>query len=129
MAEVRGANGAVNYQIQTSQPEVIQRHDISDEELDMLCQSRSDMALEILLVALGSAVGTLPVAIPTLYSAFAVKGPINLTAGSLLQILIFFGSLTCLAATGVVYARRAKSSVSLRDSIRRRTSGNDGDLA
>jgi len=129
MAEVPVANGANNYQIQTSQPDIILRHDISDEELDMLCQSRSDMALELLLVSFGSALGTLPVAVPTLFKAFTTGGAVSITAGPLLQSLIFIASMTCLTATAIVYARRANSSKSLRDSIRKRTSRNEGSRA
>lgn len=122
MAEIPKHSTTGEYHIATSQPDVILRHDISDEELDMLCQSRSDLAFELILVSAGTALGALPSALPTLYRGVVLGGKFVETGSDLIQLLIFCCSVSVGASIWVVHNRRAGSSKNLRESIRQRTS-------
>lgn len=111
--------------IVTSHPDKIQRHNISDEELDMLCEAKTHFALEILLISLGGIIGTLPAVIPAIqkYNS-SVTNSIELP--DLIQVILFFVCLCVCLSTGVIYYRKSKGSRSLRDRIRDRTKQNDG---
>jgi len=109
-----------NPPIVTTQPERILRHTISDEELDMLCDSRTDLVLEILLVSVGATLGTVPAALPAMYSYFSAQAP-NLTLGDFIQVIIFWAGMVLAVGIGIVYTKKSRRSVSLRDQIRERT--------
>ena len=105
----------------TSRPNHILRHDISDEELEMLCESKSDFATEFIWVGLGGMFGSLPTTFVSLkgYSASTLALP----ASDLIQILIFFLSLGIVIVAAVVSINRGRRSTDLRTAIRDRSSG------
>ena len=112
----------------TTQPERILRHSISDEELDMLCDSRTDLVLEILLISVGAALGTLPAAIPAMGSYFSATpdSPAVIGLTDFIQILIFSVGVALTVAVGIIFKKKSKRSVSLRDQIRSRTKKQSG---
>lgn len=105
----------------TSRPNHILRHDISDEELEMLCESKSDFVTEFIWVGLGGMLGSLPTTFVSLmgYSASTTALP----ATDLIQILIFFLSLGIVIVAAVVAINRGRRSKDLRTAIRDRSSG------
>ncbi|KIC22324.1 hypothetical protein GC1_17925 [Leisingera sp. ANG1] len=90
----------------------------------MLCETRTDMVLEILLIAVGAVIGTIPAAIATIYKYFTAtpEAVHKLQFGDFLQVLIFASGLSVSICVGLVYRRRAKRSQSLQEQIRSRTS-------
>lgn len=117
--------------ILTSRPDHIRRHDISDEELDMLCESRSDHVWEILLLALGGGISTTPVAIGTMFryfrAAFAESDALQNTARippitftDVVQLILFWACVSVAVSLGIVNWARRKRSTDLRDVIRAR---------
>ena len=105
----------------TSRPNHILRHDISDEELEMLCESKSDFVTEFIWVGLGGMLGSLPTTFVSLmgYSASTTALP----ATDLIQILIFFLSLGIVIVAAVVAINRGRRSKDLRTAIRDRSNG------
>ena len=105
----------------TSRPNHILRHDISDEELEMLCESKSDFVTEFIWVGLGGMLGSVPTTFVSLmgYSASTTALP----ATDLIQILIFFLSLGIVIVAAVVSINRGRRSKDLRTAIRDRSSG------
>lgn len=105
----------------TSRPNHILRHDISDEELEMLCESKSDFVTEFIWVGLGGMLGSLPTTFVSLmgYSASTLALP----ASDLIQILIFFLSLGIVIVAAVVSINRGRRSKDLRTAIRDRSNG------
>ena len=71
--------------IRTTMPDELLRHDISDEELEALAETRRDHLWEGMWVSLGSAIGFLPTTIISIYSAYVAdeKTPIALTSTSM----------------------------------------------
>lgn len=117
------ADDGIHPTIITTQPDHILRHSISDEELDMLCDAKSDMVLEILLIAAGSAVGTLAATGAAIMKYFSASSdvPHNLGPVDFLQIIIFFGSLLVALSVGLIFKKKRGSSSTLRDQIRQRS--------
>lgn len=110
-----------NIVVRTSVPDSLLRHDISDEHLGMLQNAQSDLAFNLFLTALGTAIGSATSALRDLTNAYLISHPIPLDGIGLIGVVIFFGSLI---AAGVSFslARQNKSSVDeLVDSIRQRT--------
>jgi hypothetical protein len=107
----------------TTQPDHILRHSISDEELDMLCDSRTDMVLELLLISVGAILGTLPAAVHAIISYFgaAQDAPAELGLTDFIQIILFCSGVFVAVCIGIIFNKKSKRSVSLRDQIRNRT--------
>lgn len=119
-------NGGIPPRIVTTQPDQILRHSISDEELDMLCDSRTDMVLELLLISVGAIIGTLPAAVPAMASYFLAtpdSSP-NLDLTDFIQIILFCSGLLVAICIGIIFNKKSNRSVSLRDQIGNRTNGN-----
>lgn len=73
--------------IRRTAPDELLRHDISDEELDMLCDSRRDNLSEGMWACIGGALGGVPSAIPALVHYWNSTTPMPLS--DLLQIIVF----------------------------------------
>lgn len=119
------ASNAGNPAIITTQPAHILRHSISDEELDMLCDSKSDLSLEFLLVGVGGAVGTLPTALATISNHFLDKGS-EITTVDFISLTVFISSCLLAGSMFFVHNRKSTKSLTLRDQIRARTDGDSG---
>lgn len=109
----------------TTQPKQILRHSISDEELDMLCETRTDMSFEILLIAIGALLGTLPKALPIMYSYFlpSETEPFSATFSDIIQLILFWAMLAVFGCMLIIFNQKSRSSKSLRDQIKDRTKG------
>lgn len=117
-------------EIVTSRPEHILRHDISDEELDLLCESRSDFVLEALLLAVGGFIGTVPTAISVMVIYFmglnaapseASMGAVDsFSTTDIAQVILFWACLSVALVVGMIFKSRRERSLDLRASIRAR---------
>lgn len=109
--------------IVTTQPDLILRHSISDEELDMLCESKSELVIEMLLIAIGGAVAVSPSVVANIFSYLTTledKSQI-LTLLDFIQIIIFFSCVFVGICLGVVFRRKSRRGLSLREQIRARS--------
>lgn len=105
--------------IVTTQPDHILRHSISDEELDMLCETRTHGAFELFLLACGAVIGSAPSAVAGILQYFSGTGELRFQ--DFVHILIFIGGF--FFALGMNHVRKGRnlSSLDLRDKIRSRT--------
>lgn len=81
----------------TSLPDQLKRHDISDEELDMLAQWRPDKSWEILLAAFGVFLGSATPAIASFVRAYVYTPAQPLSLEGLIHVVFFVGSLIAMA--------------------------------
>lgn len=107
----------------TTQPERILRHSISDEELDMLTEARSDLVLQIFLIAVGASIGALPPAISAMVAYYNNSGAegASLSFVDFVTIIVFWACIFSACAVGVILKKRTARSKTLREQIRRRT--------
>jgi hypothetical protein len=108
-------------QLATSYPSQIVRHNISDEELDMLCEQRRDHVREYLWVALGAMAGAFPAALGGLVRYFFGEDAGQLPIDALAQVIIFFVGGVVAAVTWHIQADRGNAGAELKDAIRART--------
>lgn len=108
--------------IVTTQPKMILRHSISDEELDMLTEARSDFVLEIFLLVIGAFIGALPPATSAMKTYFlrANDDAPELSFVDFVSVVIFWACFVAAVAVGIVLKKRTDRSKSLRDQIRQR---------
>lgn len=93
--------------IRTTLPDVLFRHNISDEQLTMLSEYKRDHLLEAKWAAAGGFFGSASPAISAIWDAYIAEPAIMMPAGDFVQVLIFFGALI---AFGILqYAGRNKS--------------------
>ena len=113
--------GGYEIKISTTVPDKIVRHNISDEELDVLCDSSRDELWELRWAALGALLSALPAAMEGLYryvtSPEGQMGPLTL-----FQVLIAFVSAAVWLVLTFIVPRKAARSSGKRDEIRARTS-------
>jgi hypothetical protein len=105
--------------IRTTAPDELLRHDISDEELDMLCEARKDNLTEGLWAAIGACLGGLPSAIPALVNYRTATQPMSLA--DLLQIVIFCIAGALAFVLWRICRARGKRATALQTDIRNRT--------
>jgi len=106
--------------VQTSEPDFIQRHNISDEELEMLCEGKKDLVLEFLWIAIGIFIGSLPSAVVAMANYWKAEQAIKMPLDDLIQIILFWVSLVATGILVVVSTKRSKRSIALQVSIRER---------
>jgi hypothetical protein len=106
--------------IKTTQPDILLRHSISDEELTMLQKSKSDKAWEMTLAALGAAAGSAPQVARDLYAAFWAKSS-PLDGASVIGLLIFGGACITALSTWVLSQGQQSEADTLAGAIRERT--------
>lgn len=110
-----------DYQVRTTLPNEVLRHDISDEELEMFRHWRTDNLTDILLTALGAAIGSFVGASKNVYNCFwKVDGP-PLDFPGLLEITVFGISLSILLVCWLVASKRGGSFDRKISDIRTRT--------
>ena len=105
--------------VQTSEPDFIQRHNISDEELEMLCEGKKDLVLEFLWIAIGIFIGSMPSALVAMVdynNADATKMPLD----DLIQIVLFWVAFVATIILAIVAIKRNNRSEVLQDKIRER---------
>jgi len=98
-----GESGWHAIPIRTTHPDELLRHDISDEELEMLGENKKSFFHEFMWAALTGAIGSGPAATHNIHSAFFATPASALTAFELIEIVIFFGFviLACFAAVAM----------------------------
>ena len=107
------------FAIATTAPDELLRHNISDEELEMLCESRSDGATEGYWVAMGAMAASAPAAIPAMIHYPASAIPMSLT--DLVQIVVFWVAACLLIVLHLIRSGRGNSGSNLRTQIRNRS--------
>lgn len=115
---VSEAPSALGYTITRTKPAQLLRHDISDEELDMLCEGRKDRVWEGMWAAVGVALGSIPSSVAALgkYQTSSKIGAVELTTLIICCIAIVLAAVL-LAVGGF----RGRGSGSLKQQIRERT--------
>jgi hypothetical protein len=119
MAVERPPGPENDYTIACTMPDQLLRHNISDEELDMLCEGRRDNVWEGMWVAIGLLVGSLPSAANALWK-YDPKSP-TLALVDLIQIVIFFISLVMAGVLCSIVVRRGRAVTKKEAEIRART--------
>ena len=109
------------YRIERTGPDVLRRHDISDEELTSLADTKRDYLWEGKWVALGVLLGSLQACINALWGAYGRDPGIPLTPGDLFQVLVFFMALIACAILWLVMKKKTTDASDLAKSIRERT--------
>jgi hypothetical protein len=112
-----GTGGTI---IKTTHPDVLLRHNISDEELTVMQKSKSDKAWEMLLAALGAAAGSAPQVVRDLYGAYWARSA-PLDGASVISLLIFGGACVSALATWVLSSEHQSEADALAAAIRERT--------
>lgn len=108
------------YRIQTSRPECLYRHDISDEELVMLTNSSSDGFKDAMWASVGSTISALPSAAYYGYE-YAMDTNHHLGALGFISISVFLMSVAVGACMFFVCKDKKTSSRILSDAIRARS--------
>ena len=106
-----------------TRPDEILRHNISDEELSVLADSRRDYLWEGMWVALGFAFGMAPSSISTMkkWVIADVDSLINFTGGELFEIVAFFVSSAVFGLLCYIMKNKGKDARDLVQEIRDRT--------
>lgn len=103
--------------VTTTWPDEIKRHNISDEELDMLDQQRRDDLHEVLTLSVGVAAGALPGAIAGIFSYASGTMPLD----ALVQIVVFSAAVAVAFIVHRLKRKRGKTADDLKEQIRART--------
>lgn len=125
MSNIEQANALIpaeppplGYKITRTKPDQLIRHDISDEELDMLCEGRKDHVWEGMWTALGVALGTIPTSLANFgkYQATGKIGSVDLAT-----LIICCVAIVLTAVLLAVGGFRGRGSGALKQQIRERT--------
>lgn len=117
--QIGGASGAGGIPIKTSQPDSLLRHNISDEQLQMLSELRRDGLYQLGWASIGGIVGSLGPSAEALWKAFAASPAQPLTILGLLNIAILLMSITAAAISFPVARSRSQAAVDLVAQIRK----------
>ena len=108
------------YKISLSQPDEIVRHDISDEELQMLSDLKRNWMMEAFWGFLGAALGAAKGGFSALFTAYGEGKASPMPTGDLFEVILFF---VCFALGGlllVVSLSRSSRTGKLVNKIRDR---------
>jgi hypothetical protein len=110
------------FPIRTTLPDEVLRHDISDEELDMLGDTKRGFFHEFMWAAFSGAIGAGPAALHSIGMAYFVGKPEPISGFRLLEIVLFFGFLFLGIFSAIVVCMESKKDPqSLKEKIRTRT--------
>lgn len=104
--------------VETSFPDTIVRHNISDEELDVLTSSQSN---EAMWAFVGITTGALIPAVNTVYKAFYASPPVPITGIGLLQIGLFVLGASVAVALKISNWKKVEPATRKAQEIRDRT--------
>jgi uncharacterized membrane protein YedE/YeeE len=96
------------------------RHNISDEELEMLTQDTRDGLSEAFWAFTGAAIAVFPTAVDSLWKAFIVRPATPLDPLQLVNISIVVGTVVGAAILRIVWSRRSNRARALAANIRAR---------
>lgn len=112
--------------IDTTMPDRILRHNISDEELESLCAMSSSHLVEAMWVSLGTFLGFLPTSISAINNAFFVASS-NATdianpmsGGDFIQVLFCMASFVLFVSVWLVVRGKKDNTTQLLEVIRQR---------
>lgn len=117
-AQVSSTNTAGGYAIRRTVPDELIRHDISDEELDMLCNGGADRAYNAMWAFFGMAGGAASGALGSLAKFLAAQA---MSLGELLALIMFCIGVSLGIALAIVCWGRGDSSQKIRRQIRSRS--------
>jgi hypothetical protein len=106
--------------IQTSAPDTIIRHNISDEELGMLGGSKRDGLGEFTWAMVALATGAAPAAVDAFAKSYLSNKPSPLGALSLVQILMVVAGVVAAVLAFTLIVSRGKTAGNLVAQIRKR---------
>lgn len=106
--------------ISTTMPDELLRHDISDEELDVLCDPSRDELWELKWAAFGAFLATVPSAVEGLYR-YSSSANKEMSVLTLIQLAITLVALAIWLVLRFVVPQRTAKSIDKRDQIRART--------
>jgi len=111
----------------TTIPDHLLRHNISDDELQTLSDMRRSYLQDGKWVALGTCLGALTPAYTSLNKAYIVEEKLTtpLSAGDLMQVLVFFGALLIFITLIIVMGGKEKDAGDLVAEIRARDKRED----
>lgn len=116
--KVGGASGAGGIPIKTSQPDSLLRHNISDEQLQMLSDLKRDGLYQLGWAAVGGVAGSVVPAIEAVWRSYAETPAHPLTVVGLLNIAVLLISLTAAGISFPVARSRAQAASDLVKQIR-----------
>ncbi len=108
------------YNISLSQPDEIVRHDISDEELQMLSDLKRDWTMEAFWGFLGGAIGVAKGAYSALLTAYGGDTKNPMPSGDLFEVILFFVCFSLGVLLFIVTISRSSGAVNLVANIRDR---------
>lgn len=112
--------GKQQLRIATTAPDTLLRHDISDEELEMIGGVKRDGFAEFMWAMVSLAVGAAPAGIEAIYKSYLAATPAPLSALGLVQVILMVAGIVLALATGVAIRRRGKPVADLVEAIRAR---------
>jgi len=104
--------------IRITAPEVLLRHNISDEQLDMFAEGSRDGMSEAFWAFVAAALGALPAAGEALVNAFWLAPAVPLSAYHLIEVILVVGCFAIAGAIKVMWRRKTKTVSSLVEKIR-----------
>lgn len=109
--------------VKTTMPDELLRHNISDEELQVLADMRRDHLWEGMWVALGIFLGFIPTVFSAIKNAYFIeeRARISMSGGDLIQVILFAASFFIFALLCYIFKNKGKSAGDLVDAIRKRT--------
>jgi len=112
--------GGAPAQIKTTRPDAIKRHDISDEELEMLANDSPGRLSNAFWTFCGGAIAAAGPCFEALHGAYFASPVAPLSGVDLSQVVTFMVSAAVAVALGLVERERSKRASSLVQKIRRR---------
>ena len=119
-ADVVITRSSETYAIVRTLPDQLLRHDISDEELAMLCERKADREWEGMWALGGIALGSLPSALAAV-SEYLANPERSLGLLDLFQVVLVVTSGAVALTLFIIAHRRGKDAGDLRRQIRERT--------
>jgi hypothetical protein len=114
--------GADKIPIRTTLPDELLRHNISDEELDMLGETKRSFFHEFMWATITGALGAAPAAIHDLGEAYVSTPAKPLSGFELFEVIVFFGFAILAIFSGIMVRQETiKDPSSLKEKIRART--------
>ena len=107
--------------IQTTQPSRLLRHNISDEELELLEEGQRRGLPEFFWAMVAGALVAVTPAVNGLYHAYGSSPPTPLDLAHLIDVLVFFGCGALAILAGIISRRRGRRTRDLVVEIRSRT--------
>lgn len=114
------AGGGVPFVVKTTVPAQLIRHNIADEELEMLGQQNRDGLSEALWAFTAGALAALPSAVGTLYNAYLAEERVPISILHLVEIFIVVVCAALAVCIHIISGRRGRKASKLIEQIRAR---------